>query len=67
MIVSSNTGVESFLHTLETKRTHEKRYSSREEAKSDVIEYIEMFNNSCRLYSILGFAAYLCVHLYWTT
>jgi len=37
--------------------THEKHYSKREEARLDVIDYIEMFYNSYRLHSSLG---YLC-------
>ncbi len=35
--------VESFFHTLKVECTHEKRYLSREEARLDVIDYIEMF------------------------
>jgi putative transposase len=50
-----NAVAESFFHTLKTECTHEKRYSSREEARIDVIDYIEMFYNSYRLHSTLGY------------
>jgi len=46
--------VESFFHTLKTEYTNEKRYSTRVEARIDVIDYIEMFYNSYRLHSSLG-------------
>ncbi|MDP6747547.1 MAG: integrase core domain-containing protein [Candidatus Poribacteria bacterium] len=49
-----NLVVESFCHTLKTKCTHEERYLTREEARADVIGYIEMFYNSHRLHSTLG-------------
>ncbi len=51
-----NAVVESFFHTLKTEYTDAKRYSTREEARMDVIDYIEMFYNSYRLHSSLGYA-----------
>ena len=50
-----NAVAESFFHTLKTECTHEKRYITREEARIDVIDYIEMFYNSYRLHSTLGY------------
>lgn len=50
-----NSVAESFFHTLKTECTHERRYSTREEARIDVIDYIEMFYNSYRLHSTLGY------------
>ena len=50
-----NSVVESFFHRLKTECTHQKRYLSREEARADVIDYIEMFYNSNRLHSTLGY------------
>ena len=49
-----NSVVESFFHTLKTECTHEKRNLTREEARADVIDYIEMFYNRHRLHSTLG-------------
>ncbi len=50
-----NAVVESFFHTLKTERTNEKRYLTREEARTDVIDYIEMFYNSIRLHSSIKY------------
>ncbi len=50
-----NAVAESFFHTLKTECTHEKRYSTRAEARVDVIDYIEMFYNSYRLHSTLEY------------
>jgi len=50
-----NAVVESFFHTLKSEYTDEKRYSTRDEARIDVIDYIEMFYNSYRLHSSLGY------------
>jgi len=52
-----NSVVESFFHRLKTECTHQKRYLSREEARADVIDYIEMFYNSARLHSTLGYVS----------
>lgn len=50
-----NAVVESFFHTLKVECTHEKRYTTRVEARVDVMDYIEMFYNSNRLHSTLGY------------
>jgi transposase InsO family protein len=50
-----NAVVESFFHTLKTERTDEKHYRTRDEARYDVIDYIEMFYNCIRLHSSNGY------------
>ncbi len=50
-----NAVAESFFHTLKTECTDAKLYLKRDEARSDVIEYIEMFYNSHRLHSFLNY------------
>ena len=50
-----NAVVESFFHTLKTERTNGSLYPARDGAKTDVIDYIEMFYNSHRLHSFIGY------------
>jgi putative transposase len=50
-----NAVVESFFRTLKTERTNGILYRTREAARSDVIDYIEMFYNSRRLHSTVGY------------
>jgi len=50
-----NAVVERFFRSLKSERTHYKRYLTREDARRDVIDYIEMFYNSQRLHSYLGY------------
>lgn len=50
-----NAVVESFFHTLKTERTNGVLYPSRDEAKTEMIDYIEMFYNSRRLHSFIGY------------
>ncbi len=50
-----NAVVESFFHTLKTERTNGTLYPARDGAKTDVIDYIEMFYNSRRLHSFIGY------------
>jgi putative transposase len=50
-----NAVVESFFHTLKTERTNGNLYRTREEARSNVVGYIEMFYNSRRLHSTIGY------------
>lgn len=52
-----NAVVESFFHSLKTERIHRKHYQTREEAKSDIFNYIEMFYNTKRLHSTLGYCS----------
>ncbi|MBW1752932.1 MAG: IS3 family transposase [Deltaproteobacteria bacterium] len=50
-----NAVVESFFHSLKTEWIADIIYKTRDEARSDVIRYIEMFYNSHRLHSFLGY------------
>ena len=52
-----NAVAERFFGSLKTERTDHGRYSTREEAKTDVIDYIEMFYNSHRLHSYLDYVS----------
>ena len=47
--------MESFFHTLKTELIHHKKYHTREEARRDIFEYIEVFYNRQRLHSSLGY------------
>lgn len=50
-----NAVAESFFHTLKTERTNGNLYRTRDEARNDAIDYIEMFYNSRRLHSFIGY------------
>jgi len=50
-----NAPVESFFGSLKTERVHRQQYQTREEARRDIFEYIEVFYNRCRLHSSLGY------------
>lgn len=50
-----NAVVERFFRSLKTERTGHRLYKTREAAKRDVIDYIEMFYNSQRLHSYLDY------------
>ena len=50
-----NAPMESFFHTLKVELVHHRDYGTREEARKDIIEYIEMFYNWQRLHSSLGY------------
>ena len=50
-----NAVAESFFRSLKTERTDDTLYVSIDEAKADVIDYIEMFYNSHRLHSSLDY------------
>jgi transposase InsO family protein len=52
-----NAVCESFFGTLKGECVYHKHYSSRIEAKSDIVDYIEMFYNSKRLHSYLGYVS----------
>jgi transposase InsO family protein len=40
-----NAVVESFFHTLKTELVHHKRYRTRQQARVDLFDYIELFYN----------------------
>jgi transposase InsO family protein len=50
-----NAVAESFFATLKTELVHDRRYATRQEAKADVFEFIEVFYNRQRLHSSLGY------------
>lgn len=50
-----NAVTESFFHTLKTELTYFERYESRQEARSSIFEYIEVFYNRRRLHSTNGY------------
>lgn len=50
-----NAVTESFFHTLKTEHTFFQRYESRQEARSSIFEYIEVFYNRQRLHSTNGY------------
>lgn len=52
-----NAVVESFFHSLKVERIHGKHYPTREAAKSDIFNYIEIFYNQKRLHSTLGYCS----------
>ena len=47
--------VESFFHTLKTEHINLFEYKKREEAKSSIFEYIEVFYNRKRRHSTIGY------------
>jgi putative transposase len=49
-----NAVAERFLGSLKGERTALRHYATRQKARDDVVEYIEMFYNSARLHSYLG-------------
>jgi len=50
-----NAVAERFFGSLKRERTSHRNYETRQEARADVIDYIEMFYNSTRLHSYLGY------------
>jgi putative transposase len=52
-----NAVAESFFHTLKNDQFGDQIYSTREETRQAVIDYIEMFYNSHRLHSSLGYVS----------
>jgi putative transposase len=53
--VWDNAAMESFFSSLKTERTASKTYRTRDEAKSDVFDYIEPFYNTKRRHSTIGY------------
>jgi len=50
-----NAVVERFFHTLKTEHVHHQRYRTREEARQDIFEWIDVFYNRVRRHSTLGY------------
>lgn len=53
--VYDNAPMESFFATLKIELVHLRIYNSRQQAKADIFEYIEVFYNRQRLHSALGY------------
>ncbi len=50
-----NAPAESFFHTLKTELVHHRRYQTREEAKQEIFEYIEVFYSRQRRHSTIDY------------
>jgi len=50
-----NAVAESFFRTLKEELIHQQRYTTRDEARLSIFEYIEVFYNQLRLHSSLGY------------
>lgn len=50
-----NAVAESFFHTLKVERVHNQNYRTRQEAMTDIFEYIEVFYNRQRRHSYLDY------------
>ena len=57
LYAGDNAPSESFFHTLKTELTHHRRYRTREEAKQNIFEYVEVFYNRQRRHSSIGYQA----------
>ena len=47
--------MESFFKTLKVERVHRQKYKTRDEARSDIVNWNEGFYNRRRLHSALGY------------
>ncbi len=50
-----NAVVESFFHTLKTEHVHHQRYRTRDDARQDIFEWIDVFYTRVRRHSTLGY------------
>lgn len=55
--VWDNSAMESFFSSMKIERVHKKVYLSREQARQDVFDYIEVFYNPKRRHSTLGYVS----------
>jgi putative transposase len=53
--VWDNAAMESFFSSLKTERTVRKLYRTRDEARAEVLDYIERFHNPKRRHSTIGY------------
>lgn len=51
-----NAVMESFFHTLKVELVHHRRYKTRNQARAEIFDYIEVFYNRRRRHSYLGYA-----------
>ena len=52
-----NAVAESFFSSLKNEIVHHRNYQTRDEARTDIFEYIELFYNRARLHSSLGYVS----------
>lgn len=52
-----NAAVESFFSTLKNDLVHHRRYATREEARQEIFDFIEVFYNRQRAHAYLGFCS----------
>lgn len=52
-----NAPVESFFASLKRELVHDERYTSRDQARASIFEYVEVFYNRVRLHSSLGYVS----------
>lgn len=52
-----NAVCESFFHTLKVELVHNTRFDTREQAKAEIFNYIEVFYNRIRMHSTLGYCS----------
>ena len=52
-----NAPVESFFGTLKRERVHHERYITREQARTSIFEFIEVFYNRQRRHSAVGYVS----------
>lgn len=50
-----NAAMESWNHSLKVEAIHGERFATREQAKAQVFDYIEVYYNRQRLHSTLGY------------
>lgn len=50
-----NAPMESFFHTLKVELVHQRRWTTREEARRDLFSYVEGYYNRARMHSALGY------------
>ena len=55
--VWDNSAMESFFSTLKIERVHRRGYRTRDEARSDIFNYIECFYNPHRRHSTLNYVS----------
>ena len=52
-----NAAMESWNHSLRVEAIHGERFATREQAKVEVFDYIEVYYNRSRLHSTLGYVS----------
>lgn len=60
-----NAAMESFFHTLKTEHIYFEHYTTREQAKDSIFEYVEVFYNRQRLHSTLGYCSPVAFEKKW--